>query len=157
MNERVAAELDALAGVARGEDVSHAKNGFHAAWVAPPDAAPAIARVFAAHGYFLEMLTCLDLRATGGVLRVVYTFNCFEEADRHRLHVDIAAGVDARHWSVPTIARVFPAADWFEREVWDMFGVRFDGHPDLRRILLPDDARFHPLLKDFVAETEASP
>lgn len=46
-------------------------------------------------------------------------------------------------------SRAGPSADWFEREIYDMYGVRFDDHPDLARILLPDDADFHALLKDF--------
>ena len=50
---------------------------------------------------------------------------------------------------VPSVARVWPTADWHEREVYDLVGVRFAGHPDLRRILLADDWVGHPLRKDF--------
>lgn len=57
---------------------------------------------------------------------------------------------DAVGETVPSVASVWPTAEWHEREVYDMFGIRFDGHPDLRRILMEAGYDAHPLRKDFV-------
>jgi NADH-quinone oxidoreductase subunit C len=58
---------------------------------------------------------------------------------------------------VATVSGVWPAADWHEREAWDMVGIRFTGHPDLRRILLKDDFVGHPLRKDYIDLAENHP
>lgn len=150
-HERLRQELAATPGVA-AEETATARTGIDYAWQAEKAALPEIAPIFARHTYFLEMMTCVDLRESDGVMRLVYTFNRFGERDRHRVRTDLPAG---EPWAAPTISGSFCAADWFEREVFDMYGVRFDGHPDLRRLLLPDDADFHPLLKDFGRKEDA--
>jgi NADH-quinone oxidoreductase subunit C len=66
---------------------------------------------------------------------------------RHRLRVKVGLGADDP--IVPSVVPLWPTADWFERELWDFFGIRFDGHPDLRRIIMPDDWDGHPLRKDY--------
>jgi len=135
--------LDGL--VAETAPSSWAKDGFHHRHIATAGAMPAIARAFEAAGYFLEMITAEDWRAERERMRLVYTFNRFgTPADRHLITAELEVGEAA-----PSVTGAFPAADWFEREVYDMYGIRFDGHPDLKRILLPDDADFHALLKDF--------
>jgi NADH-quinone oxidoreductase subunit C len=127
-----------------------AATGFSWRVTAQPADLPAIASRFRAAGYALEMQTAEDRRPDLGVLRLVATFARFRPlgdpgtTDRHLVTVDLAPGAPA-----PTLCPIYPAADWMEREVFDMFGIRFTGHPDLKRILLPDDADFHALLKDF--------
>ncbi len=65
-------------------------------------------------------------------------------APRLRLQVWVDEGEP-----VPTVVRVWPAADWFEREAFDLMGIRFDGHPNLARIIMDDDWEGHPLRKDY--------
>ena len=126
------------------EACDYSATGFHHAHAVEPARVPEVASVFLNAGYFLEMLTCQDRREDLEKMRLVYTFNRFEAPDRHRLHADLDPGQAA-----PSITPLCPAADWNEREVYDMYGVTFDDHGDLRRLLLPDDADFHALLKDF--------
>lgn len=71
---------------------------------------------------------------------------------RRRLRLRVP--VEEEEPMVPTVTGVWPAADWPEREVLDMFGIGFAGHPDPRRILLPDDFEGHPLRKDFPLGSE---
>jgi len=63
--------------------------------------------------------------------------------------VRVLCGVPEGNLDVPSVADLWPCADWAEREVFDLFGVRFTGHPDLRRIQMPDDWVGHPLRKDY--------
>lgn len=66
---------------------------------------------------------------------------------RRRIRLEVALDVEDPH--VPSVVEVYPTADWHERETWDMFGVIFDGHPALTRILMPDDWEGHPQRKDY--------
>ena len=77
-------------------------------------------------------------------LEIVIHLHSYRRDDRLRIKVRVG---DAG--SVPSLARVWRAAEWNERETYDMFGVRFEGHPDLRRILMPDDYTDFPLRKEF--------
>ena len=78
-------------------------------------------------------------------LEVVYDFNRYDQLCR----VVIRTRVPRDNPEVPTISQVYPGANWHERETHDFFGVKFIGHPDLTPLLLPEDADYHPLLKDF--------
>ncbi len=74
-------------------------------------------------------------------------YHLFSTTKHHRLRLKVVLNEDDVH--VPTVAGVWRTANWHERETYDLFGIVFDGHPDLRRILLPDDWQGHALRKDF--------
>lgn len=76
---------------------------------------------------------------------IIYQLLAIEKAERLSLRVPVPASEPV----VPTIEGIFLNANWFEREIFDMFGVRFDGHSDMRRILMPHDWEGHPLRKDY--------
>lgn len=65
------------------------------------------------------------------------------------LSIQVRVPVAATNPVVPTVSALFESANWREREIWDMFGIRFEGHPDPRRILMPQDWEGHPLRKDY--------
>lgn len=80
-------------------------------------------------------------------LEVVYDFNNMSELCRVVVRVRVPR--DNSDYELPTISTIFPGANWHERETHDFFGIKFKGHPDLIPLLLPEDADYHPLLKDF--------
>jgi NADH-quinone oxidoreductase subunit C len=89
-------------------------------------------------------VTAVDWKKREPRFDVVYHFYSFSKNDRIRVKCGVADGEE-----VPSIAEVFLSANWSERETWDMFGIRFSGHPDLRRILTWEGFNGHPLRKDF--------
>lgn len=76
---------------------------------------------------------------------VVYEFVSVSKNLRLEVRVPVL-GIDP---SLPTVSHIYRNANWREREIWDMFGIKFKGHPDLRRILMPADWEGHPLRKDY--------
>ena len=142
MSEPISQALEALGLPAGAAD--YAKSGFHAEWQTQTEHLVAVGEVFRKRDYILETITAQDRRAELQVFRLIYVFNTFGSADRHVVRADIAPETPA-----PTLTGVFPAADWMEREIWDMYGVPFADHPNLKRLLLPEDADFFPLRKDF--------
>lgn len=93
---------------------------------------------------FLEDLTATD-HPKENLIRVVYHFYSYE----HR-HLFVAkVELDRAKPEIDTVEVVWKAANWLEREVYDLFGVLFKGHSDLRRIMLPDDWQGHPLRRDY--------
>ncbi len=90
-------------------------------------------------------LTAVDYLGRDPRFEMVYLLHSFKDNKRLRLKVPI----DERDPQVPTVSNLWHIANWYEREVWDMFGIRFKGHPDLRRLLMYDEFKGHPLRKDY--------
>jgi NADH-quinone oxidoreductase subunit C len=80
--------------------------------------------------------------------RFEVVYHLYSVPENHRLRVKV--GVDEPDPVVPSAVSLWPIANWYEREVWDMFGIRFDGHPDLRRLLMYEEFEGYPLRKDYV-------
>jgi len=97
---------------------------------------------------FLADLTAVDWYPSEPRFEVVYHLLSMKSKERLRLKVKLA-GDDA---NVESVTGIWPAANFFEREVYDLFGVRFAGHPNLRRIMMPEDWEGHPLRKDYPVE-----
>ncbi len=93
---------------------------------------------------FLSDLCGVDYPERKPRFEVVYNLYSVSKNHRIRLKIRVDEGQD-----VPSVTSVWSAANWHEREVFDMFGIGFEGHPDLRRILMADDWEGHPLRKDF--------
>jgi NADH-quinone oxidoreductase subunit C len=100
-------------------------------------------------------LACNELMCLSGVHapgpegdKLWSVIHVFSMRHRHKLGVKVV--VDAADPVLPSVAAVWPTADWHEREAFDMVGLIYRGHPDLRRILCPDDWEGHPLRKDYV-------
>ena len=97
---------------------------------------------------FLSDITCVDWYPAEPRFEVVYHLLSIPKKERVRLKVRL----NSDNAAVESVTSVWPGANFFEREVFDLFGVRFTGHPYLRRILMPEDWEGHPLRKDYPVE-----
>jgi len=97
---------------------------------------------------FLSDVTCVDWLPQEPRFEVVYHLLSIPRKERVRLKVRLSGSSPVLDSMVP----VWPAANYFEREIYDLFGVRFSGHPYLRRLLMPEDWDGHPLRKDYPVE-----
>ncbi|HEV8343143.1 MAG TPA: NADH-quinone oxidoreductase subunit C [Candidatus Binatia bacterium] len=97
----------------------------------------------------LSDLTAVDVPKENKI-QVVY--HLFSYAQRHQIVLKV--DLPREQPRISTVENVWKAANWFEREVFDLFGVDFEGHSDLRRIMLPEDWVGHPLRKDYVEQEE---
>jgi NADH-quinone oxidoreductase subunit C len=124
---------------------------------ARPEALPAAARALRDRPELdfalLAELTAVDLWPTEPRFELVYVLVSITH--RQRLRMKVRLNADAAH--VATVSGVWPAANWLEREVWDLFGIVFDGHPDPRRLLMPEDWEGYPLRKDYPVQIRKTP
>jgi NADH-quinone oxidoreductase subunit C len=93
-------------------------------------------------------LTCVDWYPSEPRFEVIYHLLSIANKERVRLKVKLNSSSSA----LESITSIWPGANYFEREVFDLFGIRFTGHPYLRRILMPEDWEGHPLRKDYPVE-----
>jgi NADH-quinone oxidoreductase subunit C len=111
------------------------------------------ARIVSICGFFkhdrkfarLSTVTAVDRYPAEPRFEVVYHLHSVETGERVRLKCRISGAEPA----IDSVTPVWRGADWYEREVFDLFGIKFHGHPDLRRIMMPDDWEGHPLRKDY--------
>jgi NADH-quinone oxidoreductase subunit C len=121
------------------------------------DHVPAIARALrddpALAFDFLAELTAVDFWPKEPRFEVVYMLVSI--ANRRRLRMKVRIAGEDPH--LATVSGIWPAANWLEREVWDLFGIAFDGHPDPRRLLMPEDWQGFPLRKDHPVQIRMTP
>jgi NADH-quinone oxidoreductase subunit C len=114
--------------------------------LAAPQHVPAVIKVLMDKGYtFVTSVHGVDYYPDEPRLGVLYELLDMREVDR----ISVKARVSTEDPRMPTIVDLFPGAEWPEREVYDMFGVVFEGHPDMRRILMPEDFEGFPQRRDF--------
>jgi NADH:ubiquinone oxidoreductase subunit C len=124
--------------------VDYSLKGYHLDASISPDQVVRAAEELDHEGFALDTITGVDWIAESQ-MEVVYDY--FHPAKTLRAVVRTRIARD--NPELPTIGSVFPGANWHEREAHDFFGIRFAGHPNLTPFLLPEDATYHPLRKDF--------
>ncbi len=122
-------------------------KGFHLDVQLEPDQLIEAVRIIFDLGYYLESITGVDW-IKQDQLEVVYDFSRY---DFDLCRTVVRTRIPRTEPHLPTITPIYTGASWHERETHDFFGIVFDGHPHLVPLLLPEDADFHPLLKDFKA------
>ncbi len=116
--------------------------------IQPGDLRNVCLQLYADPSLFFDMLSCITPVDNGpaiGTIDVVY--NLYSIPFNHQLGLKITVPRDQPE--IASVQDIWRTANWHEREAWDMFGIKFTGHPDLRRILLPADWDGHPLRKDY--------
>jgi len=98
----------------------------------------------------LEFIWCSDVTAVDWSTRknrFTVVYNIFSM--KHNFRLRLKADVDESDCAIDSVSSIWKAANWQERETFDMYGIKFNNHPDLRRIYMPEEFEYHPLRKDF--------
>jgi len=130
------------------QDIAQAIEAGEASVVVEAASWPSVAKRLASElGFtFLSDLCGVDNLGSSPRFGVVYNLTDLETPRRLRVHVPVADGEPPK---IKSVTEIWPTANWMEREAFDMFGIVFEGHPDLTRILMPDEWEGHPLRKDY--------
>lgn len=128
------------------QGVDFSLRGVNAEAKVSPDQVVEAARQLDKEGFALDTITGVDWMAEAQ-MEVIYDYFHPDKC----LRVAVRARIPREKAEIPTISEVFPGANWHERETHDFFGIRFSGHPNLEPFLLPEDATYHPLRKDFTS------
>ena len=148
------ADLDKLVAQFPGAIVSsHSKCGDDTAVVRASDMTAVMTWLKQSLGYdFLVDVTAVDFLGREPRFEVVYHLRSMQTGARLRIKTPVHQEEGDPAPAVPSMVSLWPSADWPEREVWDMFGIKFTGHPDLRRVLMYEEFVGHPLRKDYPKE-----
>ncbi|HER62575.1 MAG TPA: NADH-quinone oxidoreductase subunit C [Desulfobacteraceae bacterium] len=125
--------------------VEYASRGVHIDVQCAPQQVVESARILDEAGFCLESIAGVDWIGEEQ-MEVVYDYN---RTDGQFCRVAVRVRIPRSEPLVPTVSDIYPGANWHERETHEFFGIKFEGHPYLEPLLLPEDADFHPLLKDF--------
>ncbi len=111
----------------------------------PKDLKAALLQLYTNQQTYFDMLSCITGIDTGSTIEIVYVLYSIP----YNTRVMVKIALSREHPEVDSVADIWRSANWLEREVFDMFGVDFKNHPDLRRILMPADWEGFPLRKDY--------
>lgn len=147
-------DLDKLVAQFRDAVIStHSSHGDDTAVVAAGQLVTVMRWLKGAAGFdFLVDITAVDRLGHEPRFEVVYHLRSMKSGSRLRIKVPAHQVEDGPAPEVPSVVQIWQGANWLEREVWDMFGIKFTGHPDLRRILMYEEFVGHPLRKDYPKE-----
>ncbi|MEJ2005256.1 MAG: NADH-quinone oxidoreductase subunit C [Cyclobacteriaceae bacterium] len=123
----------------------------HSISISPGELHEFMKKLYETEGLYFDMLSCIsgiDNGPEAGTMEVIYNLTSIP----YEHHLMVKVEVSRESPSVPTVCDIWRTAEWLERETFDLLGIRFEGHPDLRRILLPADWKGYPLRKDYTHE-----